>query len=405
MPRDHSMMEMPITTILPGLARALLVIGLLASSPATFAAPAPAMAEAKGIAAGPDVDSLLQRRTGFGARARGGAGGQRVVVTSPADSGPGTLRAAVEKNSGPVWVTFAGDMDIPLSSLIRVGSDVTIDGRGRKVTLLYHGLLFIGGHNVIVSNIAIDGHFSGISQAVNISRASRDIWIEHLDLARFNDRLVDVKHGSTNVTLSWIKFHDHNKVMLLNNYTDKDIFLNFERDSAASVTIDHCWFIDTVQRNPRAQFGIFHIYNNLLENWDFYGMSFSLGARVLLEGNIYSNRIDRPCLEPPAFETVEGIPRSYCRIKATAGKRAQLANGASDMRNFEVAKARFNYGPERTPYAYLRVRDNLYLGTAREGISDAWPENVPPIPYRYAYESPSEALADRIRAGAGNTLP
>jgi pectate lyase len=360
--------------------------------------------------AGPDsasihsVESLLASRSGYGAAVTGGEGGKMVLVTSDDDAGPGTLRHAVEQSHGPVWIRFARDMVIPLRSLVRVGSNVTIDGRGRKITLLYNGLAIYGSRNVIVTNIAVDGRFKGISQAINIARGARDVWIDHVDLSRFNDRLLNVKTGSTDVTVSWSKFHDHNKVMLLNNITDKNLFRYYSRDSSSRVTLHHNWFYDTVQRNPRAQFGVYHLYDNLLENWDFYGMSFSLGARALVEGNIFVNRADRRCTEPPSFLTVEGVERNYCSLIKTAGERAELPNGAIDERNFEATKQQFQYGPGETPLAYLVVRDNLYLGDAKEAISDYEPGRVPLPPYRYDYERPSADLARRIRAGAGNTL-
>lgn len=348
--------------------------------------------------------SLLAERTGYGANASGGAGGTLITVTSDADSGPGTLRAAVERNKGPVWVRFSRDMTIELRSLVRVGSNVTIDGRGRRITLQDHGLAIFGSRNVIVSNIAVDGRFRGISQAINIARGARDVWIDHVDLSRFNDRLVNVKTGSTDVTISWSKFHNHNKVMLLNNITDNsDLYRFAARDGGSRVTLHHNWFFNTVQRNPRAQFGIYHLYNNLLENWDFYGMSFSLGARALIEGNIFSNQATRPCQEPPSFATVEGVERNYCGMIATAGTRAQLPNGGSDAKNVAVGKAVVR-NPGQSALASLIVRDNRYVGSARPGITDHRPEQVPAPPYRYRYDVPTDGLAQMIRARAGNTI-
>jgi pectate lyase len=369
---------------------------------------APAVNAAGAIASKPEVsysvENLLAQRSGYGAAATGGAGGSAVVITSSADSGPGTLRSAVEHNRGPLWVTFAQDTEISLQSLITVGSNVTIDGRGHKVTLLYNGLAIYGSHNVIVTNIAVDGRFTGISQAINIARGAHDIWIDHVDLSRFNDRLLNVKTGSTNITISWSKFHDHNKVMLLNNITSDNMYANYGRDMGSKVTLHHNWFYDTVQRNPRAEFGTYHIYNNLLENWDFYGMSFSLSARALVEGNIFANAADRACTEPPSFTTVEGVERNYCAMIKTAGERSQLPNGGADLKKFEASRDRFDYPSGESAYADLVVRDNLYLGDAKANIHDDHAEQVPAPPYHYVYDRPSEALAQRIRAMAGNTL-
>ena len=242
------------------------------------------------------VSSLLQQREGYGQNASGGLGGRFVEVTSDKDAGPGTLRAVVTEASGPTWIRFASDMTIVLDSQIRVPSNITIDGRGKRITLIDDGLGVYGSSNVILTHLTIDGRLTRLTQAVNVANGSKDVWVNHLDLSRFSDRLLNVKNGSTDVTVSWNKFHDSNKVMLLNNITSSNIFKNYERDSIARVTLHHNYFLNTVQRNPRGQFGTFHLYNNLLEDWNLYGMSFSLEARVLIEGNMFSNVSQRRCV-------------------------------------------------------------------------------------------------------------
>jgi pectate lyase len=349
----------------------------------------------------PFVPVLLRQREGYGGLATGGLDGEVVYVSSAADSGEGTLRDAVEKARKPTWIRFASDMTIPLKSQIRVRSNVTIDGRGHTVKLLDYGLGIYKSSNVIVTHLTIDGQFHTFSQAVNVANFSQNVWIDHLDLSRFSDRLLNVKNGATDVTVSWVKFHNHNKVMLLNNITSADLFKNYERDKNARVTVHHSYFVDTVQRNPRAQFGTFHLYNNLLENWDFYGMSFGLEARAVVEGNIFANVSHRPCNEPPSFSTVEGVAATYCRDIPDAPARSALANGEADRKRYEETRQRYGY--TRGFKAFLRVRDNLYLGDAKAVLDDYMPEQVPEIPYCYSYDRPSSALANEIRTLAGNT--
>lgn len=350
----------------------------------------------------PLVSSLLQQREGYGARATGGLGGKFVEVTSNQDSGPGTLRAALaQARKGPAWIRFASDMTIVLDTQLRVPSNVTIDGRGRQVALIDDGLGVYGSKNVILTHLTIDGRLSRLTQAVNVANGSRDVWVDHLDLSRMSDRLLNVKNGSTDVTISWTKFHNSNKVMLLNNITSKNLFENYDRDSIARVTLHHNYFFNTVQRNPRGQFGTFHLFNNLLENWDFYGMSFSLEARALVEGNIFSNTTQRKCVEPEFFPTVEGVNVNYCHYIPIASKRSALDNGESDRGAYE--KLRAQYGYTRDYRAFLRLKDNLYLGDAKPVLEDYRPESAPTPPYCYGYERATPELADRIRKFAGNT--
>lgn len=382
-----------------GLVRAMVFVVLFASSQLAVAFTGEPCALATPQC--PFVASLLAQREGYGLAATGGLGGPVVTVTSPEDAGPGSLRDAAAHARGPVWIRFASDMTVSLRSQIRLPGNITIDGRNRRIVLLDYGFGIYHSDNVIVTHLTIDGRLRTFSQAVNVANYSRDVWIDHLDLSRFADRLVNVKNGSTDVTLSWIKFHDDDKVMLLNNITSKNLFSNFDRDRIARVTIHHCYFLNTVQRNPRAQFGTFHLFNNLLENWDFYGMGFSLEARALVEGNIFRNTSRRDCAEPAFFPTVEGRNVNYCADIAASPGRTALPNGESDRRNYEESLG--TYGYTHGYKAFLRVKDNRYEGDAKPVLDDYRPEEVPAPPYCYSYERPSAALEDRIRRFAGNT--
>ena len=372
-----------------------------------FAMLAGGTAAASEACANPDescawVSSLLQQREGYGAKATGGLGGRLIEVTSDQDAGPGTLRAALaQAKKGPTWIRFASDMTIVLKKQLRVPSNTTIDGRGKRVTLIDDGLGVYGSQNVILTHLTIDGRLNRLTQAVNVANGSRDVWVDHMDLSRMSDRLLNVKNGSTDVTISWTKFHNSNKVMLLNNITSKDLFHNYERDSIARVTLHHNYFFNTVQRNPRGQFGTFHLFNNLLENWDFYGMSFSLEAKALVEGNIFNNDTKRKCVEPEFFPTVEGINVNYCRYIPIASGRSALGNGESDRGAYEKLKAVHGY--TRDYKAFLRLKDNLYLGDAKPVLQDYRPESAPTPPYCYSYERPTPELAEKIRKFAGNT--
>lgn len=350
----------------------------------------------------PAVGRLLAEREGFGRRAAGGLDGEFATVTSNADSGPGTLRDLVVTAKKPRWILFAGDMTIDLKTDIKIPSNLTIDGRGHMIVLHDYGLDVRGGvRSVIVTHLTIDGRFRTEQVAFNFTGGARDIWADHLDLSRFIDRLINVKTGATDVTLSWIKFHDHNKVMLLNNLTDPNLFAYWDRDSNSRVTLHDCWFVDTVQRNPRAVLGIYDIYNNLLENWDYYGMSFGLEARAWVAGNIFINTPNRPCHEPIVFETIEHVSKNYCYVIPKASGITALPNGDADRVAYEQTKGTYSYTHDYR--AFLRVSDNLYLGAARRVLASFMPGRVSPISYCTSYQRPDEALADRIRHEAGDT--
>jgi pectate lyase len=65
--------------------------------------------------------------------------------------------------------------------------------------------------------------------------------------------------ASTDVTVSWNKFEEHNKVMLIGASPEH------LSDVTIRVTVHHNHFLRTVQRHPRVRYGRVHVFNNLYE--------------------------------------------------------------------------------------------------------------------------------------------
>lgn len=102
---------------------------------------------------------------GFGANARGGRGGRVIGVTTLADSGPGSLRDAMEA-SGPRMVVFRVSGTITLQSAIRVSTPfLTVAGqtspggvqiRGDGNPEGDWGVWFVNGaHDIIVRHLRV----------------------------------------------------------------------------------------------------------------------------------------------------------------------------------------------------------------------------------------------------------
>ncbi|XAR52323.1 Pectate lyase [Bertholletia excelsa] len=246
---------------------------------------------------------------GFGRSALGGKGGQIYVVTDssdrdPANPTPGTLRHAVIQTE-PLWIIFSGDMLIGLKHELIVSSYKTIDGRGAKIhitgggciTLQYVSNVII--HNVRVSNCVPSGKamirsspthvgYRGLSDGDGISiYSSHDVWIDHCDLSRCTDGLVDATRGSTAITISNSYFSHHNEVMLL-GHDD-----SYVQDSAMQVTIAFNRFGEgLVQRMPRCRHGYIHVVNNDYREWEMYAIGGSANPTINSQGNRYIAPVD-----------------------------------------------------------------------------------------------------------------
>jgi pectate lyase len=201
---------------------------------------------------------------------------------------------------------------------IRPGSNTTIVGLGRNATIRGAWLDIRGAagvansrSNIIVRNITFQDTFdcfpawaptdgalgSWNSQYDSISlRDTNNVWIDHNTfedrttadstlplhfgvIFQVHDGLVDITNASDLVTVSWNRFRNHDKMMLVGS-----------SDSAAAdrgklrVTLHHNLFDGIGQRAPRVRFGQVHVYNNLydLRSTPNYVYSWGVGIESAL---------------------------------------------------------------------------------------------------------------------------
>ena len=228
------------------------------------------------------VQALFSERVGFGREATGGLGGTHCVVRNLADSGDGTLRQCAGV-PGPVWITFNRSGTIQLQDNIKLPSNSTVDGRGQEITIKGAGLYVNRVENVIITHLRVR---EAKDDAINIKYESSRVWINHLSLADSEDGLLDITRGSTNVTVSWCRFDDHRKVMLISGGHENVI------DDNIRTTIHHNFFNKTYSRHPRVRRGKVHIYNNLFRKVEGNGITCSHLGQCISEGNIFDMSSD-----------------------------------------------------------------------------------------------------------------
>lgn len=214
--------------------------------------------------------------------ATGGRGGKVIAVTNLNDSGPGSLRAAIEAD-GPRIVVFRVAGIIPLESNLDIdNSDITIAGQsapGEGICIANHSLN-INAYNVILRHLRVRrGNPSGGQGSDNIGgNPIGQIIVDHCtaswgrdenlslyrfmhdrpDLPQVNGRVQQVKHPVSNLTIQYC-------------ISSEALGPGHEfggtwggRDS----TFHHNLFACNTGRNPSiGMSGEFDYRNNVLFNW------------------------------------------------------------------------------------------------------------------------------------------
>ncbi|GIE98730.1 pectate lyase family protein [Paractinoplanes rishiriensis] len=76
---------------------------------------------------------------------------------------------------------------------------------------------------------------------MNIQNGSTNVWIDHNDFSNGGDGLLDITHGSDFITVSWNRFHNHDKTLLLGHADDNSA----EDNGHLRVTYVHNYFDGT----------------------------------------------------------------------------------------------------------------------------------------------------------------
>ncbi|CAA6828577.1 MAG: Unknown protein [uncultured Thiotrichaceae bacterium] len=261
-------------------------------------------------------ENLLQHREGFGRNVTGGAGGKLIVLDSLDYE---KFKQAVESDA-PTWIRFKEGLkgSIEVKGHLYIGSHTTIDGRGADITLTSPGdcdeirfwklnkdwKKIPEKRNLIVHNIKIHkvGTGDDCGQGLGIAWGAKDVWVDHVTFSWNGDESFSVGKGASDITLSWNKFTDTNKAILLSWDGPKDE----EIDRNMRVTIHHNYFLRVKGRSPQARSGKVHFYNNYLTHWGWLAVRMAQGGKLVSENNVFG--MGRSSSSPPAFKS---LPNEY----------------------------------------------------------------------------------------------
>jgi pectate lyase len=218
---------------------------------------------------------------GFGCGTPGGRGGRVMVVSNLADSGPGSLREALEA-SGPRFVVFAVSGTIEVSEQIVVDDPfVTVAGQtapGGGITLRAgpgndSGLVDIQTHDVVIRFLrfrvgAVEGVSGENLDGLNVWHENgHDVVIDHNSFSWAVDENVSTWDDAKRITFSWNIIGEglrwathpegeHSKGLLVSG------------DRAGDISVHHNLFVHNIARNPQISApGRVQVVNNVVYDY------------------------------------------------------------------------------------------------------------------------------------------
>jgi pectate lyase len=148
----------------------------------------------------------------------------------------------------------------------------------------------LGAWNSLYDNVSVTG--------------STHVWVDHntftdgrnqdAGLPRYfgeefqvHDGELDITNAANFLTVSWNRFVDHDKTMLIgsSNTSTAD-------PGKLNVTVHHNLFSNTLQRLPRVRFGQVHVYDNYYQVPDgdtfIYALGVGVQSKIFAESNVFS---------------------------------------------------------------------------------------------------------------------
>lgn len=246
---------------------------------------------------------------GFGAKSIGGRGGRVIEVNNLNDSGPGSLRAAVEEE-GPRIVVFRVGGMIELKSSIEITNPyITIAGQtapGGGITLTNHpsnheSPLVIKTHDVILRYIrsrpGAPDQPSENGDAIEIHGGAYNVIVDHCSFSWAIDEVASIWYDAHDITIQW-------SIISEGLYCSRHVKgchsmgLLVGSEGANNISIHHNLFAHNHQRNPLIQTsGLVEIVNNVIYN--------SWGSPVLFSdefGKVWANVIGNYQVDGPDSE-------------------------------------------------------------------------------------------------------
>jgi pectate lyase len=316
---------------------------------------------------------------GFGAKSKGGRGGRVLIVNNLNDSGPGSLRAAVDAK-GPRIVVFSVSGLIDLKTPIQLREPfITIAGQtapGDGICL--RGYEFsVQSHDVVLRYLRFrPGDIAGKEvDALSIGGESRNVIVDHCSAGWSVDESLSPSGAIADITVQWCLIAEGlNKSV---HHKGAHGYGSLVR-AVGGLSMHHNLWAHNIARNPRLgdnygkpPFPTFDIRNNVI--YDFGGIASGMTGDTL-DANYAANYI-RP---GPSSNTKHGVivftkeakTRYYAKDNFIEGTQPLFDN----MQNVTVMERPFD-APRITATtakeAYEAVLNTVGASLPRRDAADA----------------------------------
>ncbi|HEX8547197.1 MAG TPA: T9SS type A sorting domain-containing protein, partial [Cytophagaceae bacterium] len=311
---------------------------------------------------------------GGGARSLGGRGGRIIEVINLDDSGPGSLRAAVEA-TGPRTIIFKISGTIKLNAQLKISKPyITIAGQSAP-----GGGILISGENIKSSPVGIATHdvvmrYLKIRKGINPSPFEQDatsigegesynIILDHCSFSWANDETLSIwadsgeNHNMTfsyNIISEGLNHDNHSTGLIVGS--------NKICEQIDKITVHHNLFMHNRNRNPYMKVKDQEVINNIIYNYSWLGTQIAGGVKVDIIGNIYK--------AGPDNTTRSEI---VCRIETT-GEYVNCNEGPTGSPSIFI---KGNIGPHQSDPSSDQW--NTLMEKTGEGNGWGWPGNPPKL--------------------------
>jgi len=243
----------------------------------------------------------------------GGEGGEVVNVSNYAD-----LKSYAESSTAYIIMIAGTISNGSGGGQINVNSNKSLIGVGSDALLSGVGLNISSKNNIIVRNLRMTLVGTSTPADVNggdvisIQGTSKNIWIDHCELFSEDpatqtnidkyDGLLDIKHQTGFITISYNYLHDHHKGGLVGS-ADDDLF------DDRKVTYHHNYYEDVRLRIPMYRGSVGHFFNNYVVGAND-ATEIRAGTCVRVERNFYGPlhySIYTPSDSPGSTELIENL--------------------------------------------------------------------------------------------------